>query len=314
MNWIKDFNRLSETKETAVLPLITNCSMQLNKKGDKKLIIDIGSDPYIVPIREKTKALNILRLNLPGRLKAARKFTNSITELASWDEPLLMGGGGVLPILINNDGDKHVLCFGRNIIPKGYNAACGFPDSFEESLNPDSVIWREFSEELLIRDTNDGCVYNFVNETLPGLRYGQYIKQHIQLWKLQQGIRNAHISEYPIFNEWETEINHNATTIKLKNAVWVINPKNGLINFIKPMRIHINKSDVRDLIVYDCESDMDNPEKSLNRPVAAFNMNNIKGAYNYGVPEAVWWSGQNMTRVPLLHVVYDPIAAIRGVI
>lgn len=264
-----------------------------------------------MPIRERTKALNILRPNLHGRLKAAKELVNSIIDLASSDEPLVMGGGGVLPILIDNDGDKHVLCFGRDIIPQGYNAACGFPDSFEESLNPESVIWREFSEELLITNTNDGCIYNFINATLPGLRYEQYIKQHARLWNLKMRIANVYIEEYPLFNKWETEINYNGNSVQLKNTVWVINPKNALINFIKPMRIHIGNADIHDLSVYDCELNQHNFGYSLNRPVSAFNMDKIKSAYKYA-PEIIWWSGQNMTRVPLLHVVYDPIAAIRG--
>ncbi|MEK7147210.1 MAG: hypothetical protein AAB772_03075 [Patescibacteria group bacterium] len=309
MRWLKDFERLSETTQSKVLPLITNCSMQLNEKGDKKLIINISSDPYIVPIQQKTKALNILRPNLYGRLKTTK--LTGITELASWDEPLVMGGGGVLPILTNNEGDKHILCFGRNIIPKGYNTACGFPDSFEKSLNPESIIWREFSEEILIID-HSGYAFNFINATLPQLAYHKYIKQHIGLWGLKLKTKNVFIGEYPLFAKWETEINYNNASIQLKNAVWVINPKNGLINFIKPMRILIGDSDVRDLTVYDCELDQDDPAKPLNRPVSAFNMNNIKGAYDHGAPEAIWWSGQNMTRMPLLHVTYDPIAAIRG--
>ncbi|MBI2591238.1 MAG: hypothetical protein HYW34_01000 [Candidatus Brennerbacteria bacterium] len=310
MNWIRDFARLNETKETAVLTLITNCSVQLNDKGDKKLVIDIGSDPYIVPIEQKAKALSISRPSLYGRLKTIKKLVG-ITELASWDEPLVMGGGGVLPILTNNEGDKHILCFGRNIIPKGYNAACGFPDSFEESLNPESVIWREFSEELLIVDSQ-GCAFNLINAALPGLQYDKYIKQHTKLWGLKTRTKNVFITEYRPYNKWETEINYNNNSVQLKDAVWVINPTNGLINFIKPMRILIGDSDARDLTVYDCELNPDNPDKPLNRLIMAFNMNNIKGAYKYGAPEAVWWSGQNMTRMPLLHVVYDPIAAIRG--
>lgn len=330
MNWTKDFTRLSETKETTVLPLITNCTMQKNEKGDKKLIIDISSDPYVVPIREKIKALNIPRPNLYGKLKVAGRLTKSITDLASCDEPLVMGGGGVLPILIDNDGDKHILCFGRDIIPKGYNAACGLPNSFEEAINPEAVIWREFSEELLIVDSKE-CAYNFINANLPDLRYDQYIKQHAQLWKLKPRIKNVYISKYPLFNKWEAEINYNGNSVKF-NAVWTISPKTGLINFIKPMRIHMGNDYIQDLSVYDCELNPDNPAKSLNRPVAAFNMDKIKNAYDYGAPtvvykrnrnkrksaydhgapEVVWWSGQNITRMPLLHVTYDPIAAIRG--
>ena len=69
--------------------------------------------------------------------------------------PFRYANGGALPVVRLN-GIQYVCLFYRDIFPVGWNIANGASDSYAELYFPDRIIKREFGEEFVVVDQNNG--------------------------------------------------------------------------------------------------------------------------------------------------------------
>jgi class 3 adenylate cyclase len=76
-------------------------------------------------------------------------------DCAKW--PLRYANGGALPIVSIN-GIRYACLFYRDVFPIGWNIANGASDSYAELYFPNRIIKREFGEEFVVADHDNGIL------------------------------------------------------------------------------------------------------------------------------------------------------------
>jgi len=149
----------------------------LTKEGEKEesRLLDIALTEKlhaIVNKEGKNQFFDVIQKSPEGEFKLKndiKKFNNKRQILSSRfdcsSHPLRYGNGGVLPIIRWKNENDHVeeyFCFFyRDIFPIGWNIANGASDALDELRNPELILFREFGEELLIRDDEKQIIYTF---------------------------------------------------------------------------------------------------------------------------------------------------------
>jgi len=139
-----------------------------NGLDNQVLTIELGGELELVTDTEEREDFHTrIRANPGPRDQLMRSLAqvakqgpghSSVVDCREW--PLRYGNGGVLPVVRVN-GTRHLCLFYRETFPTGWNIANGASDNYPEILNPERVLLREFSEELLIVDEAERAFYCF---------------------------------------------------------------------------------------------------------------------------------------------------------
>lgn len=141
----------------------------LTKKDDGVLLeLQYGNQDQCINSSSLKKELNHAVGKNPGEKE---KFVREYSEFFKNNKirsykfvnpgfPLRHANGGVLPI-VRYKNKEYFCLFLRTIFPEGWNIANGGSNNAEELYRPDLVIYREFSEELIIKDDKKKTLYIF---------------------------------------------------------------------------------------------------------------------------------------------------------
>lgn len=137
-------------------------------KRDNGVIMELrfsNTDHCIDDATLKKKLNRAVEENLSQKQNFTREFSKFVKNekirsytFSNPEFPLRHANGGVLPI-IRYKGKEYFCLFLRTIFPQGWNIANGGSNNKEELYNPELVVYREFSEELIIKDDKKKILY-----------------------------------------------------------------------------------------------------------------------------------------------------------
>lgn len=152
------FRKLKSTSEGFLQVLIKEFILGRTKTGISLDISVDDSSECLIKSSEKRELKELItpenREKLSSDLGTFFENPDFLAHKFSFSgSPLRFANGGVLPI-ITIENKEYFCLFYRTIEPIGWNIANGASNNLAEIINPEKVVYREFSEEFIITDQN----------------------------------------------------------------------------------------------------------------------------------------------------------------
>jgi hypothetical protein len=204
---LPDVYRLGDTTKVFLQVLLKEFTL---KKSGKGKVIEIPLSDDNLCIRESRTRQILNEWIKSQKNDCANQFAEQFKQFDQ-DENLLAyhfnckefpfrhSNGGVLPII--KLGVKEYFClFYRDIAPVGWNIANGGSGNIDELLHPQKVLFREFSEELIVVDDKTKNLYEF-DMFEEGLQYGIEIEV-LKAWSDRLSNNYQSYNRLPIPIKW----------------------------------------------------------------------------------------------------------------
>lgn len=238
------------------------------EKGAYTLEVDLAGSEYgIYNTRGGKHFLKTYFLSSPVKINTYKKASQQIDlylkglekTLPTFPEPLRWASGGVLPIA-RYHGRYWVVLFFRDIDPIGLNIANGGSESSSEYMDPQKIIYREFSEEVILLNKQPSPLSNLLSQKVFKLvdldaEHGtllspKFSKKHETLRKQQDQLRlNVDklnpVDVTTISTKFKVEVKNTQTYIqnKVSNVLFAVNSNEFGIEVIRPVVFEMEDED-----------------------------------------------------------------------
>ena len=210
--------------------------------------------------------------------------------------PIRHSNGGVLPV-IRLDQQEYFCLFYRDFEPVGWNIANGGSGNIEELLYPQKVLFREFSEELIVVDNKTSHLYQF-DSFEEGLEYG-IEPEALELWSERLGYDYVNYRKLSIPIKWiegpdELVINYHQNSYRSKGCFLSITSKDNAVELDKIALINL-----KDVTLLDGELTRTNTRKNknfniYNRIIGLFRVDKVLKNFSGHkfTPDIIYFNGQ----------------------